>query len=269
MTIDPTTHTSSHRLDDRTVDRPTPRDPEYDGSPDPAQEEHDRWQDRARIVLTPVPGPSVLGLFAFGVSTFMVASVLAGWWGNDVTSSVVLAPFAFFFGGLAQLLAGMWSYRARDVVATAMHGAWGAFWLGWGWMVLLVTLGVLPPAVLSSRAFGFWFIGLCIVTLFGAIGASFANWSLTATLGLLTAGSGLLAAGLVGGLHFLVTAGGWVLVASALAAFYTGGALLLAEAAGRVVLPTGARESGADVPGTRLSRPIEYRHGMPGSKVGQ
>jgi len=29
-------------------------------------------------------------------------------------------------------MAGMWAYRARDAVATAMHGMWGSFWIAYG-----------------------------------------------------------------------------------------------------------------------------------------
>lgn len=251
------------------VERPDPDPRALDGDR-PAREDKARWEQRSRIVLTPVAAPSILGLFGFAVATFMVASNLAGWWGDPVTSPVIIAPFALFFGGLGQLLAGMWAYRARDAVATAMHGAWGTFWLGWGLLVLLITVGALPPAVLTSQAFGFWFIGLTVVTLFGTAAAAFDNLALTATLGLLTVGAALLAIGLVAGLTILVTLGGWVLVASAVAAFYTAGALMLSQAAGgRVVLPLGARVVGADTPGTRVGEPIEYAGGMPGAKVGQ
>jgi len=31
------------------------------------------------------------------------------------------------FGGLAQFLAGMWAYRARDGIATLAQGTWGAY----------------------------------------------------------------------------------------------------------------------------------------------
>ena len=229
-----------------------------------------QWEDRSRIVFTPVAAPSILGLMGFAVSTFMVASLLAGWWGSPVTSSLVLAPFAFFFGGLAQLLAAMWSYRARDGVATAMHGTWGSFWLAWGWLVFLVNLGVLPAVVLESQALGFWFIGLTVVTLFGALAALGDNLALATVLWLLTAGAALLAAGFVGGIGVLVTAGGWVLVFSAGAAFYTAGAMMLAQSAsGRVVLPLGEKGAQGNVPGRKAMEPIGYESGMPGAKVGQ
>jgi uncharacterized protein len=233
-------------------------------------DERAAWTERSRLVLTPVAAPSILGLFGFAGATFMVASMLAGWWGVPATSAPVIAPFALFFGGLAQLLAGMWAYRARDGVATAMHGTWGSFWLAWGLLVLLTAWRVLPVTALASRALGFWFIVLCIVTTFGALAALGDNLGLFTVLALLAAGSGLLAAGWVGGIGIVVVAGGWVLVASAAAAFYTAGAMMLAGAAkGRTILPLGKYSASANVPGRRAMDPIGYPGGLPGAKVGQ
>jgi succinate-acetate transporter protein len=228
------------------------------------------WTDRSRIVLTPIAAPSILGLFGFAGATFMVASLLAGWWGSPATAAPVIAPFALFFGGLAQLLAGMWSYRARDAVATAMHGTWGSFWLAWGLLVLLTAGSILPTSVLTSRAFGFWFIVLAVVTTFGALAALADSLGLFTVLGLLAAGSGLLAAGLVGSIHELVTAGGWVLVASSATAFYTAGAMMLASATGgRTILPLGKYNAAANIPGRQAMEPISYPAGLPGARVGQ
>ncbi|MBO0877180.1 MAG: hypothetical protein J2P19_27705 [Pseudonocardia sp.] len=227
------------------------------------------WSERSRIVLTPIAAPSILGLFGLAGATFLVASLLAGWWGGP-TSIPIIAPFVFFFGGLAQLLAGMWSYRARDGVATAVHGTWGSFWMAWSALVGLVGLGLLPPNVLVSQAFGFWFIVMCVVTAFGALAALGESLGLLTVLILLAAGSGLLAAGLIGGFSAVVTAAGWVLVASAAAAFYTAGAMMLAGSfGGRTILPLGGYTTAANIPGRRATEPISYPTGMPGSKVGR
>src|SRR6476620_7422956 len=108
---------------------PDVRNAAYDIDPD-------FWREHSQISLQPVAAPSILGLYGFAGATFIVASNLAGWWGTD-TSAQYLFPFAAFFGGMAQLLAGMWAYRARDGLATAMHGTWGAFWLAYGLLNLL------------------------------------------------------------------------------------------------------------------------------------
>src|SRR5206468_5577722 len=65
----------------------------------------------------------------------------SGWYGDDRTTPLILAPMAFAFGGVAQFLAGMWSYRARDALATGIHGAWGSFWIAYGIYQLFVGLG--------------------------------------------------------------------------------------------------------------------------------
>src|SRR5438309_10881997 len=88
---------------------------------DNTSEEGERWADRTRIVLTPVAAPSILGLFGFFFATLLVGTHMAGWWGS-VATTVAVFPVAIFLGGVAQFLAGMWAYRARDGVATAMHG---------------------------------------------------------------------------------------------------------------------------------------------------
>jgi len=62
-------------------------------------------QPHAGIWLQPVAAPSVLGLYGFAGATFMVATHMAHWFGSSQTS-MVLWPFAAFFGGLAQFMGG-------------------------------------------------------------------------------------------------------------------------------------------------------------------
>src|SRR5437588_5158522 len=127
---------------------------------------------RPRVFLQPIAAPSVLGLFGFAGATFIVAANLAGWYGNHTTSPLYLAPFAAIFGGVAQFLAGMWAYRARDALATAMHGMWGSFWIAYGILNVLVITHVLPPdtkGLTANPSLGFWFVMLCMITLMGAI----------------------------------------------------------------------------------------------------
>ncbi|MFE1753727.1 acetate uptake transporter [Streptomyces anandii] len=242
-----------------------PAEPEGEGP-----EGYEAWLGRSRMVLTPIAAPSILGLFGFASSTFMVASNLAEWWGDALLSPVILAPLVIFFGGLAQLAAGMWAYRARDGVATAMHGTWGAFWLAWGMTQLMVANGLLPLTTTLSKAFGFWWIVLAVTTIFGALASLGKNLGLFLTLGLLAAGSALLAAGIIGAVHGLVVTAGWVLVASSAAAWYTAGAMMLEQSyGGRIILPLGRWSLRGNLPGHRQARPIEYAAGMPGAKAGQ
>ena len=224
-----------------------------------------------RVFLQPVAAPSILGLFGFGIATFMVAANVAGWYGNHTTTPVGLGLFALFAGGLGQFLAGMWAYRARDAVATAMHGIWGAFWFAWGTEMILIGAKVLPAAKpwYHDPAMGYWFFALAIVTLSGAVASLAESLGLFAVLSTLAAGSGILAGALLYGSHTSATVAGWVLVFSAGFAWYTATAMMLAYAGGRVVLPLFQYKHSANVPGGRPRRPTELEWAEPGVKMGQ
>jgi uncharacterized protein len=228
------------------------------------------WRTHTQISLQPVAAPSILGLFGFAAATFMVAANLAGWYGDDATP-LVLFPFAAVFGGVAQFLAGMWSYRARDGLATAMHGMWGSFWMAYGLYFLLVATKVLPAPGASHTAqvgLGYWFIVLAAITWAGAAAAAMESISLMLVLVTLAVGSTLLAIGWVASISSLVPIGGIVLVASAAFAFYTAAAMMLQGTAGRIVLPLGKPHTSNRL-GTIPTRPIQYEFGEPGVKLGQ
>src|SRR5919109_1014954 len=235
---------------------------------DIARDAHDDFA--TRIFLQPIAAPSVLGLFGFAGATFIVASNLAGWWGTP-QSGLALAPFAAMFGGLAQFLAGMWAYRARDAVATAMHGTWGAFWLAYGVLNVLVAAGALaaPKPWYHNPELGFWFFALAAVTASGALASLGESLGLFSVLSTLAAGSGILAGALIFGSHGWYTVAGWVLVFSAGFAWYVATAMMLAAAGGRVVLPLGKLSRAANRPGRRVTRPIELEWAEPGIKMGQ
>jgi succinate-acetate transporter protein len=174
------------------------------------------------------------------------------------------------FGGVAQFLAGMWSYRARDAVATAMHGMWGSFWMAYGILQLLLATHVLHTGGTLDHALGFWFIALGAITLSGTLGA-FAEGSLGVglVLAVLTAGSVVAAIGFLGTSTGTQHLAGWLFVISAILAWYVGTAMMLKAAAGRVILPLGKTEGEANKPGGTPTRAIELEWGEPGVKQGQ
>jgi succinate-acetate transporter protein len=241
-----------------------------DGRGDGAGRDVSFWRSHTQISLQPIAAPSILGLYGLAAATFMVGANLAGWYGNNATP-LILFPFAMMSGGLAQFLAGMWSFRARDPLATAIHGMWGSFWLAYGLYYLLVALAALPPPAAGSGAqvgFGYWFIVLGAITWVGAVAATAESAALSLVLLTLAAASTLLAIGWTASLTSLVSIGGIVLVASAVLAFYTASAMMLQGTFGRVVLPIGKRHT-PDRPGATPSQPIQYELGEPGVKIGQ
>jgi uncharacterized protein len=227
------------------------------------------WRSQTRIFLQPIAAPSILGLFGFAGATFMVAANLAGWYGTS-TSGIYVFPFAAMFGGVAQFVAGVWSYRARDGIATAMHGMWGSFWMAYGILWAFVAAGAFTLPAGEFPPLGYWFLVLGVITACGAVAAVFENLSLFAVLATLAVGSGLLAVFYLTGISGWKTSGGWVLLASSWLAAYTAFAMMLEGAAGRVVLPLGiVRRRQANVPGSREHIPLQFEYGEPGVRHGQ
>jgi len=223
-----------------------------------------------RVFLQPIAAPSIMGLHGFAVATFMVAANVAGWYGDHTTTPLVLAPFAFAFGGIGQFLAGMWAYKARDALATAMHSMWGAFWIADGILVTLMATGTVPtPAPYHSAGFGYWFFALAIVTASGALASLAESIGLFAVLSTLAAGSGILAGSLIYGSHGWATVAGWVLVFSAGFAWYTATAMMMSATYGRTILPLGKLSKAANVPGREPMQPIQLGWAEPGVKMGQ
>ena len=223
-----------------------------------------------RVFLQPIAAPSILGLFGFGAATFIVAANLAGWYGTP-HSPLYLAPFAATFGGVAQFLAGMWAYRARDGVATAMHGMWGSFWIAYGILnVLLATHALATPVPWYHQPeVGYWFFALAIITASGALASLGESLGLFAVLSTLAAGSGILAGAFIYGSHTWTEVAGWVLVFSAGFAWYTATGMMLAGTSGRTILPLFKYATKANKPGAKPHRTIELEWAEPGIKHGQ
>jgi succinate-acetate transporter protein len=228
--------------------------------------EFDFWRDHAQISLQPVAAPSVLGLFGFAAATFIFSAHFAGWFGDD-TTPLLLFPLAALLGGLAQFLAGMWAFRARDTLATAMHGTWGSFWLAYGLLYLLVALGVLSLPT-PDPALGYWFIALAAITWSGALAALGQNIGLALVLTALAAGATCMAVGMALGISIWSTIGAYFFIAASVLAWYVATAMMLEWSFKRVILPIG-KIGAVSRPG-RAARPaIQYPEGEPGVKVGQ
>lgn len=90
------------------------------------------------IFLRPIAAPAALGLAGFAGATWISSTWVANWWGSSHSTSVIF-PFLTFFGGLAQFIAGMYGFQARDVLITVIHGMWGSFWMSLGLVYLLVV----------------------------------------------------------------------------------------------------------------------------------
>jgi succinate-acetate transporter protein len=226
------------------------------------EEENIETNTRARIYLQPIAAPSILGLYGFAAATWMVAANMVHWYGSEA-SAVYLFPFAALFGGFAQFLAGMWAFRARDGVATAMHGLWGSFWIAYGVLTLVFAVGKQPMPTGQFSELGYWFMVAAAITWVGAIAAGAENKGLSTTLMFLAAASTAASIGELAGVQWINMLGGYLFLISALCAFYTASALMLYEAYGREVWRIGRAQQARETP------PISIGMGEPGVIKGQ
>jgi succinate-acetate transporter protein len=239
------------------------------------EQEHDGAVPPARVYLTPIAPPATLGLFGFFASTMVVSTWILGWWGTPAGSPPTMFEMAAFFGGLAQFAAGVWSFRARDPIGSALLTMWGTYWMAWGFLQALGAAKVvtIPPLDVAQPGFAVWFIPLCLFTSWGAIAAIRENLPLFLVLATVGSGCGFVAAGFWAGSPTWTKVGAWLFVFGACFAWYTAAMVLLEYAWGRVILPLGVIPGlmkklppAANRPGTRLSMPVEYAGGQPGTR---
>src|SRR5438876_11608068 len=85
--------------------------------------------------ISPVADPAPLGLAAFALTTFMLS-------GHNATfiPDIVWVGLALFYGGVVQLLAGMWEFRNRNTFGATAFSTYGGFWLALGVFVTLITV---------------------------------------------------------------------------------------------------------------------------------
>jgi uncharacterized protein len=216
---------------------------------------------QAQIYLQPIAAPSILGLYGLAGATFMVAAHMAHWFGDS--TSLYLFPFAAMFGGLAQFLAGMWAYKARDGVATAIHGMWGSFWMAYGVLNVVFAIGKLTPPTGRWPEIGFWFVVLAAITWVGVAASVAENRGFVTLLTFLAAGSTTAAIGEFTGVEWLMTLTGWLFIIASIAAWYTGSALMLEEAFGREIWDLGKSRQSKEMP------PVSIGMGEPGVIRGQ
>jgi succinate-acetate transporter protein len=87
------------------------------------------------VEAVPAADPAPLGLAAFALTTFL----LSGHNASFIPDNVWIGP-ALFYGGLCQLLAGMWEFRNRNVFGATAFSTYGGFWMGLGIIVVLADV---------------------------------------------------------------------------------------------------------------------------------
>ncbi|MCI4373536.1 MAG: acetate uptake transporter, partial [Thermoplasmata archaeon] len=105
--------------------------------------------------------PATLGLLGFGMTTILAGLFVGGWIPTGAVFSM-----AIFFGGIAQIIAGVIGLRKGNMFATAF-ACYGAFWLAFYWLNNSPSGAATPSAALYGvAAFMFvWFLVTLTFTL--------------------------------------------------------------------------------------------------------
>jgi uncharacterized protein len=178
------------------------------------------------------PGP--LGLAAFAATTFVLSLFNAGMVGNGKLEAVVL-PFALLYGGIAQVLAGMWEFRKNNTFGAVAFTSYGAFWISFFYYVRYVA-ATLPPAD-AHTATGIFLLTWTIFTAYVTLASFKTSAGLATTFVVLLAAFALLTLGAFNVSTGLTHAGGYFGLLAAAGAWYVSAAGLLQATWGRVVLP--------------------------------
>jgi hypothetical protein len=185
-----------------------------------------------------IADPAPLGLAGFALTTFLLSASNAGW--MKAATGAAFLGYAFAYGGLAQLLAGMWEFRNRNVFGATAFSTYGAFWIGLGLWVRWVA----PTAhgLAGARDLGWILLAFAIFNTYMLIVSTQLNIAVFGVFATLELTEILLFIGNFAtktGTGGLITVGGVVGIITALVAWYASAAGVMNGVKGKVVLPVG------------------------------
>ncbi len=176
-----------------------------------------------------------LGLCAFALTTFLLSMVNAKLVSKGVEP--IVFGTALMFGGIAQVLAGMWAFRAGNTFAGTAFSAYGAFWLSFWALVQFYVKDI--PAAQAGHAVGLYLIAWALFTAIMFIASFKTTRAVNVVFGLLLVTFLFLGVGNAGGHDTVVQWGGYLGLATAAGAAYAALAEVTNETFGRTVLPLG------------------------------
>jgi uncharacterized protein len=179
------------------------------------------------------PGP--LGLAGFAMTTFVLSMFnadLVNKGGEPVVLGLALA-----YGGVAQLLAGMWEFRTGNTFGAVAFSSFGAFWISF-WALVTFFEDSIPPEALGS-AVGLYLWAWAIFTAYMFVASLRTTVAVAVVFFLLTITFILLGAGNSGDHANVIKWGGYLGLATAAAAWYASFAAVINSTFGRVIAPVG------------------------------
>jgi succinate-acetate transporter protein len=186
-----------------------------------------------------IADPAPLGLAGFAMTTFVLSFVNANIIKEIGAVNVVIA-LALFYGGIAQLLAGMWEFKRGNTFGATAFASFGAFWLSY-WALVKLSIG---PATDIHQAIGLYLLSWCIFTAYMTLAALRTNLAVLGVFVLLTLTFLFLAIGAFMNdpqPDSMTKVGGWFGIVTAAVAWYASSAGVVNATHGKTVLPTWPR----------------------------
>jgi succinate-acetate transporter protein len=192
-----------------------------------------------------VADPAPLGLAAFALTTFL----LSGHNASFIPDGIWIGA-AIFYGGLIQLLAGMWEFRNRNVFGSTAFSTYGGFWLSLGIFVVLINTQTAFYTVFQNKAevnnaLAWFLIAFAIFNTYMVLWASRLNLATLAVFVTLEITEILLVIGffLVAHGHsaWWLHAGGWAGIVTAAVAWYASAAGVVNGMSEKPVVPVGPK----------------------------
>jgi succinate-acetate transporter protein len=183
--------------------------------------------------------PAPLGLAGFAATTFMLSMMNANLVSHLTLTGVL--GMALAYGGIAQLIAGIWEFRTGNTFGAVAFCSYGAFWISFYFLVTVGLRGVPVREVDSLLGLYLWTWGIFTTLMFfaslrttGAVALVFLLLAITFIV--LGIGNSALSGG-TASINGTIKLGGWLGLATAAAAWYTAIAAVLESTFGRTVLP--------------------------------
>jgi uncharacterized protein len=175
------------------------------------------------------PGP--LGLAAFALTTFLLSIVNARWTVGNSAGTAFLG-YALAYGGVAQLLAGMWEFRNRNVFGATAFSSYGAFWIG-----LFVWIRTAPAV--TGHDLGWILVAFAIFNLYMLLMATQVNMAVFGVFLTLQLTEIFLAIGNFTSSPGWTQFGGYIGILTAVVAWYTSMAGVANGLNGKIRIPVG------------------------------
>jgi succinate-acetate transporter protein len=188
---------------------------------------------RVSFVPSPIADPGPLGLAAFALTTFVLSMFNADLVGKG--GEPVVFGLAFAYGGLAQLLAGMWEFRTGNTFGAVAFTSFGAFWLSYWAFVQFYAKTI--PAADAGHAVGLFLIAWGIFTAYMFVASLRTTAAIATVFFLLAVTFFLLGIGNAGAHTTIVKWGGYFGLATAAAAWYASFAAVTNATFARTVMP--------------------------------